>query len=247
MTQETIGVVQRRRSDRMKGGETLVASPPMGVFPGPHEGAEPSAEPLRTGSTAPRISDHMSIEAAIGVQVRLLRKKHDMTVMELAKQTGLSIGMLSKIENGTTSPSLSTLQVLAQALNVPITSFFSQFEAQHDITHVVAGQGLTIERRGTKAGHRYQLLGQPMRGDFVFEPYLITMSEDAQPYAAFQHAGTELIYMLSGEVVYRHGDKSYHLRPGDSIFFDAEARHGPEELLVLPMQFLSIIVYPGER
>jgi len=107
-----------------------------------------------TGSTAPRISDHLSIEAAIGAQVRRLRKKHDMTVMELAKQSGLSIGMLSKIENGTTSPSLTTLQVLAQALNVPITSFFIQFEERRDITVVEAGRGLTIERRGTKAGHR---------------------------------------------------------------------------------------------
>lgn len=212
----------------------------------PSAQSDDASEPLRTGSTAPRISDHLSIEAAIGAQVRRLRKKHDMTVMELAKQSGLSIGMLSKIENGTTSPSLTTLQVLAQALNVPITSFFIQFEERRDITFVEAGRGLTIERRGTKAGHRYQLLGHSLRGDLVVEPYLITLMENAQPYPAFQHAGTEFIYMLHGEVVYRHGDKSYLLRPGDSIFFDAAAPHGPEELRILPMQFLSIIVYPRD-
>lgn len=208
--------------------------------------AEPD-ETLATGSSAPKISENLSIEAAIGAQVRSLRKKHDMTVMELAKQTGLSIGMLSKIENGVTSPSLSTLQALAQALNVPITSFFTQFEEQRDITHVRAGEGLTIERRGTKAGHRYQLLGHSLSGNVVMEPYLITMTKDAKPYSAFQHAGTEFIYILSGEVGYRHGDKKYHLKPGDSIFFDAESPHGPEELIELPAKFLSIIVYPRDH
>ncbi|MFQ5959730.1 MAG: helix-turn-helix domain-containing protein, partial [Alphaproteobacteria bacterium] len=48
------------------------------------------------------------LEAAIGRQVRALRKKHDMTVTELAGLAGLSSGMLSKIENGLTSPSLAT-------------------------------------------------------------------------------------------------------------------------------------------
>ena len=53
-------------------------------------------------------------------------------------------------------------------------------------------------------------------GDVVLEPYLITLKEDAVAYTGFRHAGTELIYMLSGKVVYRHGDQSYPLDPGDS-------------------------------
>ena len=48
--------------------------------------------------------------------------------------------------------------------------------------------------------------------------------------------------MLSGEVTYRHADRSYLLQPGDSLFFDAEAPHGPEELRQLPARYLSIIV-----
>ena len=57
-------------------------------------------------------------------------------------------------------------------------------------------------------------------------------------------AGMELIYMLEGEVVYRHADKLYPMKPGDSLFFDADAPHGPEELSKLPIRFLSIICYP---
>ena len=62
-----------------------------------------------------------------------------------------------------------------------------------------AGQGVTIERRGTKAGHQYQLLGHSISGKLVVEPYLITLTEEAKPYTMFQHAGVEFIYMLTGK------------------------------------------------
>ena len=45
-------------------------------------------------------------------------------------------------------------------------------------------------------------------------------------------------------MIYRHSARTYRLRPGDSLFFDADAPHGPEELIKLPIRFLSIIVEP---
>jgi uncharacterized cupin superfamily protein len=53
----------------------------------------------------------------------------------------------------------------------------------------------------------------------------------------------EFLYMLEGEVVYRHGNNLYRMMPGDSLFFDADAPHGPHELTKLPMKYLSIISY----
>jgi quercetin dioxygenase-like cupin family protein len=52
--------------------------------------------------------------------------------------------------------------------------------------------------------------------------------------------------MLEGEVSYRHGAKTYTLTPGDSLFFDSQAPHGPDELKVLPIRFLSVICYVRE-
>ena len=101
-----------------------------------------------------------------------------------------------------------------------------------------------IERRGTKAGHQYELLGHSISGEIVVEPYLITLTKEAKPYTLFQHAGVEFIYMLTGRVLYRHADKVYPLNPGDSLFFDSAGLHGPEELTELPMTYLSIIIYP---
>ena len=199
--------------------------------------------PLSTGSNAPTVGE-LTLEVALGRRVRLLRQRLQITANDLAAEAGLSPGMLSKIENGGTSPSLATLQALARALNVPLTSFFADVDERRDCSYVRAGQGVAIERRGTKSGHRYELLGHSISGDIVVEPYLITLSEDAEPYALFQHDGVEFIYMLTGKVVYRHADKLYPLAPGDALFFDAGAPHGPEELTKVPMTFLSIIIYP---
>jgi ribosome-binding protein aMBF1 (putative translation factor) len=202
------------------------------------------AQDLKTGSNAPQQSTSLSIAVAIGAQVRNLRRKLDLTGTELAEQAGLSAGMLSKIENGAVSASIDSLEALARALNVPLTTFFASYEEKRDCSHVSAGHGVMIERRGTKAGHQYQLLGHSISGEIVVEPYLITLTKEAKPYTLFQHAGVEFIYMLTGKVLYRHADKAYPLAPGDSLFFDAAALHGPEELTELPMTYLSIIIYP---
>jgi len=201
--------------------------------------------PVNLSEGAASVSD-LTLEQALGVQVRAMRRRLGITVSELAASAGLSGGMLSKIENGQISPSLSSLQALAKALNVPITTFFSTFEERRDCSFVPAGNGVIIERRGSRVGHEYSLLGHAMGGQMAIEPYLITLHEGAAPYPAFQHVGREFIYMLSGEVMYRHGDQTYHLRPGDALLFDSAAPHGPEKLLVQPMKYLSIMSYMRE-
>lgn len=194
------------------------------------------------GSSTPGDTSVKALEVAIGRQVRALRKRLNMTVANLAKQAQLSSGMLSKIENGLTSPSLATLNALANALHVPVTSLFRGYEEQRDVTNIKAGEGLPIERRGSYAGHQYQLLGHTIGKAYTIEPYLITISDKSEVFPVFQHAGTEFIYMLEGRVTYRHANKIYLLEPGDSLFFDAEASHGPDEILELPCRYLSIIV-----
>jgi transcriptional regulator with XRE-family HTH domain len=207
---------------------------------------KPAEEELLTGSLAPADKRTLSIEEEIGAQVRRFRRSMDLTVAQLGMNAGISAGMLSKIENGTISPSLSTLCALAKALNVSMSSLFAESEERRDCSFVKAGQGVRIERRGTKAGHLYDLLGHSLAGEIGVEPFLITLKRDAQPYTNFRHAGVEFIYMLSGKVRYRHADGTYLLEPGDALFFDAAARHGPEELIEAPMQYLSIIIYPRQ-
>ncbi|NOT70963.1 MAG: helix-turn-helix transcriptional regulator [Hyphomicrobium sp.] len=197
---------------------------------------------LTTGSGAPDIVAR-TLEDAIGTQVRDYRKRAGLTVAELATAAEISPGMLSKIENGQISPSLSTLQYLASALNLPLTMLLAAFEGGRGCSYVRKTEGVAIRRRGTKVGHNYQLLGQSLSGNIAVEPYIITLNTDAEAYTEFRHEGIEYIYMLSGEVSYAHGERSYLLTPGDSIMFDSAELHGPERLVKLPATYLSIIIY----
>lgn len=186
------------------------------------------------------------LEVAIGRQVRELRKHQRMTGAALAGKTGLSVGMLSKIENGVISPSLNTISVLANALGVPIVQLFAGYEEQRGCMHVKAGEGVEIERAGTRAGHQYQLLGHigSNASGVVVEPYLLTLTDKSDRFPIFQHEGMEMLYILEGRVNYRHGEKFYLLEPGDSLLFDADAPHGPEEIVEFPLRYLSVITYP---
>ncbi len=186
------------------------------------------------------------LEEAIGRAVKGFREKLGLTISELAKSADMSAGMLSKIENGATSPSLASLQALGKALQVPVTALFRGFEEIRDASFVKAGQGLTIERRGTRAGHQYQLLGHSPHGPVMVEPYMITLTAQSDVFPTFQHSGLEMLYMLEGNVLYRHGDKTYDMHPGDTLFFDADVPHGPEELKKLPARYLSVISYRRE-
>ncbi|PSH65729.1 MerR family transcriptional regulator [Phyllobacterium brassicacearum] len=188
-----------------------------------------------------------NLEIAIGHEVRAYRKKLGITVSDLAVTTGISLGMLSKIENGNISPSLTTLQSLSRALGVPLTAFFRRYEEPRNAVFVKSGQGVEVERRGSRAGHQYNVLGHidNNTSGVVVEPYLITLTADSDVFPTFQHLGIELIYMLEGEVAYRHGDQLYSMQPGDSLFFDSDAPHGPEILVKLPARYLSIISYPA--
>ena len=206
-------------------------------------------ETLQQNPHAVREVREKNLEAAIGRQVRELRKRQRMTGADLAAQTGLSVGMLSKIENGVISPSLNTLSTLAHALRVPLVQLFSGYEESRGCMHVKSGEGVEIERAGTRAGHQYHLLGHigSNNSGVVVEPYLIVLDSESDRFPTFQHEGIEMLYMLEGLMQYRHGDQLYQMEPGDTLLFDSDAPHGPESLDQLPIRYLSVITYPQQK
>lgn len=202
--------------------------------------------PLKQDPHAIRLDTERRLEVAIGREVRTIRNQLGITVADLADNSGLSVGMLSKIENGLTSPSLTTLQALSQALGVPISRLLKRFEEERMAVQVKSGQGASADRRGTRAGHQYQLLGYlgVNSSGVIGEPYMITLNDESDVFPTFQHDGLEFLFFLEGCVDYRHADKTFIMEPGDSLFFDADAPHGPIRLIELPARYLSIITYP---
>lgn len=188
-----------------------------------------------------------AINLAIARRVREYRQQIGLTVGQLAERSGISKGMLSKIENAQASPSLATLARLSAAINVPVTSFFRGLEEEHDAIFVRAGQGIQIVRRGSREGHEYRVLGSLRGTNRQLEPLLVTLTEREEVFPLFQHDGPELIYMLAGSMEYGYGSRRYLMRAGDALQFDGGVPHGPTALVRLPVKFLSVKVLPAPQ
>jgi transcriptional regulator with XRE-family HTH domain len=184
-----------------------------------------------------------ALEAVIAMRVREYRQLSRLTVAGMAERVGISKAMLSKIENAQTSCSLTTLARLAAGLEVPVTALFRGVDAEREAVFVPAGRGAQIVRRGSKVGHEYVLLGALRGAHKRMEALLVVLTESSEVFPLFQHAGTELIYMLEGEMVYQHGSARYPMRPGDALQLDGEGPHGPASLVDLPIRFLSVTAF----
>ena len=184
---------------------------------------------------------HTSLNRYLGHTIRNHRKRHHLTIAEVSKLAGISVGMLSKIENGHTSTSLETLEQLSKALGVTLSSLFFGYNKPTDSAQFVkSGQGLEVVRRGTKSGHTYHLLAYNQNQNVTLEPFLISI-EEIEDFPFFSHAGREFIYMLEGEVSYQVGDEFFLLQAGDSLTFEGETPHRPDNINKTPIRFLSII------
>lgn len=188
-----------------------------------------------------------ALNRSIARRVREERLRLGLTIGQLAERSGLSKGMLSKIENSQASPSLSTLARLSAAINVPVTSFFRGMEEEHEAILVRAGEGIAAAREDARAGHHYQMIGSTRGVNRQLEPLLVTLTARAEVFPLFQHEGTELIYLLAGSMEYGYGSSRYRLRKGDALQFDGSVPHGPTALIRLPVRFLAVKAHRPER
>jgi transcriptional regulator with XRE-family HTH domain len=205
--------------------------------------SEPSGALRDAGAAQPQALGQ--INRVIANRLRDERRRLGLTLQEVARRAGLSLGMISKIENAQASPSLNTLERLSQALEVPVTAFFRGLEEERDASFVRAGEGIELIREGTRHGHRYELLAAAKGARSQVQPFLVTLTKQSETFPLFQHDGVELLYSLEGSFAYQYGQHTYEMAPGDSLMFDGQVPHGPERLIKLPIRFLSITVNVG--
>jgi transcriptional regulator with XRE-family HTH domain len=185
-----------------------------------------------------------SLGRHLGTTIRQLRLQHNLTIAAVSEKAGISRGMLSKIENSLAATSLETLEQLANALGVTLSKLFENYNLPMGAAQFVKkDEGMEVVRRGTHVGHTYQLLAYDQGPNKTFEPFLITLEDSCEEFPAFEHPGTEFIYMLEGKVEYRVGKDTFVLSPGDSLTFRGEIPHRPETKLKTPIKFLAIIHY----
>ena len=179
----------------------------------------------------------------VGERVRDARRALGLTMAQFAEIAEISLGMVSKIEHGQTSPSLSTLTRLAHASEVPITAFFRGLDEEHDVVIVRAGERLEVLHEGTRPGHIYEDLGSLRGPHRIIEPMMVTLESSDDVFPLFQHEGVEFLHMLEGSMDYGYGPKTYRLGAGDTLQIHGEVAHGPTALVDVPVRFMSVKIY----
>jgi len=160
-------------------------------------------------------------EVNVGQRLRELRNERNLSIRALAERSGRNVNTFSLIENGKTSPSVSTLQQIAAALQVPITAFFESSAPANSIAHVVARH----RPRMAFAHGTLEDLGAGLTNRAV-EPFVVTL----EPHASsgdtpIVHTGFEFVFCLQGRMTYRVEEQYYVLEPGDSLLFESHLPH----------------------
>lgn len=185
------------------------------------------------------------VEAEVGRALHRLRQERTLTVTELAARANISPAMISRIENGNVSPSLSTLNALSEALSVSIMALFSNSGSSADVHHVRAGGGLPARRVTPGHAHDYLLLGKHVGPGGSFQSAHIRIRrEDAGTLPRYQNEGHVFIYMISGEATYACGAERFAMKPGDTLSFDAKLPHGFHDIAGDSVEFITVSARP---
>jgi len=157
----------------------------------------------------------------VGARLRQLRMERGKSMRSLARASGLSTNALSMIERGRTSPSVSTLYKLAEALEVPITAFFRLEPPKQDVVFRLAG---SRKRVPIPNGQWMGLGGEAFTGRM--EPFMLILEPGASsgPFGML-HSGSEFVLCMSGQIEYEVEGQRFSLESGDSLIFAAQHRH----------------------
>ena len=154
---------------------------------------------------------------AIGLRLRQLRRQRRLSLAEVAKPVGISVGFLSALERSQMSASIGTLRKLAHFYRSNILDFFNPSQSN---PHLVRPAQRKVLQAGR--GVRMELLAW---GNAVMEPHLFRIAPDAGSGESYTHEGEEFIYVLRGKLEISLDGESFKLRPGDSFYFESATPH----------------------
>jgi transcriptional regulator with XRE-family HTH domain len=166
------------------------------------------------------------LPSRIGFQLRRERRIRGLRLKDVAEKAELSQSLISKIENNKTSPSLSTLHRVAQALGTSISALFAANESLDEVVQrpqdrPIAGRVQSmVEWDGIEAE-----IIVPYISGRLLEGFVFIMEPGGHSGGTLHHEGEECGYVLEGRLELVVDDKAYVLNPGDSFFFNSERPH----------------------
>jgi transcriptional regulator with XRE-family HTH domain len=189
-------------------------------------------------------------ELEVGKKIRNLRIAKNMAAKDLAEQAGISFGMLSQLEKGSTQGSVETLRKIAKVLNITLAHLFTNNNENviSTDTELLDEDKKYLVRKDKRMkisfpdpSYTCELLVPDLQGDIELlqvnmEPNRIT--DDLIPHSS---GGEECDYVLEGEIYVTLGNKEFHLFQGDCIRFNPEIPHKIENRSDKKASYLSII------
>lgn len=179
----------------------------------------------------------------IGSRLSTLRDFCDITAEEMASKLGISLDEYLSYEQGKADFSFSFIMNAAAILDVDVIDILSGVSPKlSSCTVVRKGKGLSINRY---EAYDYKHLGYTFRGA-VATPLHVTVKPDDEPPVMHEHPGQEFDYVLSGKMKFYHGDISYELSKGDSVYFDSSIPHAEKAIGGKNLEFLAIVLGPQD-
>jgi len=158
-------------------------------------------------------------ENTLGERLRLRRKELKLSMKEVAVSSGLSIGFISQVERGLTSPSLTSLTAIANFLRSDVTNFLSQPKSKSSITRHQERDVYTINKNGLQ----YERLSDSFPGHTLNSVIIHEMP--GHKTESISHEGEEFFFILEGAItIYIDGVVNI-LEAGDSLHFDSSRSH----------------------
>jgi transcriptional regulator with XRE-family HTH domain len=170
------------------------------------------------------VAEFLNADEQVGSEIRDLRRAKGMTLADLGGKTGLSVGYLSQIERGVSSPSVKALHAISRAMGVTISWFFSPAGEKDDALRDVVVRAATRRRLAFKSGIVDELLSPNLRREIellrcVFPP---GSASGDDPYT---HKGEEAGIVISGTLRLWIDDEEVILEAGDSFAFESHKPH----------------------
>ncbi|MCR9264961.1 MAG: XRE family transcriptional regulator [Flavobacteriaceae bacterium] len=178
----------------------------------------------------------------MGSKIRNLRMGRGWKLGELSEKSGISMAMLSKIENGRVYPTFPTLLRVLKTLEVDLNAFFEDMSMNTDFPGYIfhKREDYTEITKEDSVGFRYEnILTQSLSG-ISLEVSLLTLSQDAER-ELLTTDGFEYIFLVKGDINYVLDNKTFHLREGDSLYFDGRLPHVPKNNL--ESEAILLVVY----
>jgi transcriptional regulator with XRE-family HTH domain len=185
----------------------------------------------------------------LGEKVRELRLKRQNTLRQVAEKTGLSIPLLSQVENNAVSPPVATLLRIAKALGVGIGHFFREEESKEKAVvvrkHERKKTFRSIHDQQRNSGYTYEALAYTKNSKHM-EPFLVEFEpKEKESVTYLKHRGEEFIFLFRGRLAFHYDQQEIVLEPGDSLYFESDLPHGFRSLRGDKAQAI-VVVFPEE-